>query len=471
MMVNGKIQTTIMVVDDQDDITWSLSQALSDREINTTVITASSGEEALDNLLGETIHLLITDITMLEVDDLDLFLEIKKKYPAISVIVMTAFPSAEFKKEAVLGENLFFVEKPFDMNKLKQQVIRILTDKASADISPMPGISITDIIQLKCLAGATTTLQINKGHQQGVIQFKDGEIIHAVCGKLEGEEAFHEILNFGKGIITTLPPQENVSHTISIPCMTMIRKSLEGAEAFGIMAAEKEEARKRVEEEETRKKAEEEEARKKAEEEEARNKAEEEEARKKAEEEEAGKKAEEEEARKKAEEEEARKKAEEEEARKKAEEEEARKKAEEEEARKKAEEEKRKPRIIHKALKDLISSLKKIEGYIAAGVLAPSGKLLAKNTVDRDLDLEIISSTFNRLFGQARKESKKIGFPPCRETIFDYSEKAVLMLCSSAEANIHFHLMAIMESCKQLEQVIVEMENFQNQIQKELSAL
>ena len=45
------------------------------------------------------------------------------------------------------------------------------------------------------------------------------------------------------------------------------------------------------------------------------------------------------------------------------------------------------------------------------------------------------------------------------------------MLCSGAEVNIHFHLMAIMESCKQLEPVVKEMEKFQAQVQKELSAL
>ncbi|MEN8142667.1 MAG: response regulator, partial [Thermodesulfobacteriota bacterium] len=259
MMVNSKPQTRIMVVDDQEDITWSLSQALSDKEVNATVATAASGEEALDKLSDETINLLITDIAMLEVNDQDLFIEIKKKYPAVSVIVMTAFPSASFKKEAVLGDNLFFVEKPFDINKLKKQVVRILTEKASVDIAAMAGISITDIIQLKCLAGATTTLQVNHSNRQGLIHFKNGEIIHAVCDQHEGEEAFYEVLAFGKGVITIVPFLEKVETTISRPCMTLVRENIGIRETAERRAAEKEEARKRTEEEEAaRKKAEEE---------------------------------------------------------------------------------------------------------------------------------------------------------------------------------------------------------------------
>ena len=83
----------ILVVDDQEDITWSLSQTLSEKEVNASVITAGNGQEALDKLSGETIHLLITDIMMLEVDGHDLFIEIKKKYPAVAVIVMTTLPT------------------------------------------------------------------------------------------------------------------------------------------------------------------------------------------------------------------------------------------------------------------------------------------------------------------------------------------------------------------------------------------
>ncbi|MCK4838943.1 MAG: response regulator [Desulfobulbaceae bacterium] len=453
-MVKNKPQANILVVDDQEDITWSLSQALSDDE-NVSVITAANGKEALDKLSGATINLLISDIMMLDVGDQDLFIEVKKKYPAVTVIVMTAMPSASFKKESVLGENLFFVEKPFDINKLKQQIVRILSEKSPADHS-LSGIYLTDIIQLKCLAGATTTLQTNKGNQQGTIYFKDGEIIHAVCGQQEGEKAFFEVLAFGRGIINTTPLPETITTTIARPGMTLVREGINRIKTAEQKAAEEELARKRAAEDEAAKKkaAEQEAARKKAAEEEA--------AKKKAAEEEAARK-------KAAEEEVARKKAAEV-ARKKAEEEAAsKKKAAEEKAA--AKKEKRKSQIIHTGLKDLISGLSKIDGYIAAAVLAPSGKLVTHNSIDQNIALDILGTTFNTLFRQARKTSKKIGFDPCRETVFSYAEKAVIMRCSGGEANIHFHLMAIMKSCRALDLVGAEMDDFHSRVLKKLSTI
>ncbi|MEN8136642.1 MAG: response regulator, partial [Thermodesulfobacteriota bacterium] len=261
-MLNSKPHANILVVDDQEDITWSLSQALSDQELNVSVNTAAHGKEALEKLSDETINLLITDIMMLEVGDQDLFIEAKKKYPAVAVIVMTTLPSSSFKKEAVLGENLFFVEKPFDINKLKQQIVKILDEKPPANLS-LTGIHLTDIIQLKCLAGATTALQIYKGNQQGTIYFREGELIHATCEQLEGEEAFLELLALGKGIITTMPLPETVATTLSRPCMTLVREGLDKIKTSEQRAAEEEQARKRAAEEKAaREKAAEEEARK-----------------------------------------------------------------------------------------------------------------------------------------------------------------------------------------------------------------
>ncbi|MBU0479899.1 MAG: response regulator [Proteobacteria bacterium] len=494
-MVNNMPRKNILVVDEQEDITWSLAQALSDKEIAAKVLTAADGREALDKLSGETIHLLIMDITMLESAGQDLFIEVKKKFPAVAVIVMTTLPVASHKKEGALGENLFYVEKPFDINHLKQLVIRIFARKTTVDLS-QAGINLTDIIQLKCMAGSTTTLQINKRNQQGAVYFKDGEVIHATCEQMVGEEALFAILDFGKGVITAGALPKDVSATISRPGITLVkeffaqvetsRQKAARQEAARKKAAAEEAARRKVEaEEEARRKAEEEEAARKkaAAEEEARKKAEEEDAaRKKAEEEAAARKKAEEEAaarRKAAEEEAARIKAEEEAeaARKKAaEEEEARKKIEEEEAaRKRAEEaanyEKRKNQTIHAGLKDLLTGLSNIQEFVAAGVLSPTGQLLTHTSTDQNLDLEMLAENFNKLFRKIRKTSTKISFEKLKETLFTFEGRSVIIRRSAPTEEIRFHLMVIMESSLNLDLVDRVMDDFQSRVQKKISQL
>ena len=43
-------------------------------------------------------------------------------------------------------------------------------------------------------------MQIRAGNRNGIIYFRDGEIIHAETGDLGGEEAFYEILSWEIGI-------------------------------------------------------------------------------------------------------------------------------------------------------------------------------------------------------------------------------------------------------------------------------
>ncbi|MBU0484535.1 MAG: response regulator [Proteobacteria bacterium] len=461
-MADNNPRHTILVVDDHEDITWSLSQVLSDKEVNASVITAGSGKEALDKLSDKTIHLLITDIMMLEVDGQDLFIEIKKKYPAVAVIIMTTLPSASYKKEATLGEKLFFVEKPFDINKLKELVLKVFTLQPPSDLTRI-GVNLADVVQLKCMANATTALQINKTNQEGTLYFQDGRLIHATCGNQEGEEAFFAILSSGKCVITTSLFHEKIPTTISRPGITLVREHIARAEADK-KEAERELAARRMAAKlaaEQAKALAEQEAKKRAEEEEKARKKAEEEAKKKAEEEEKARKRAEEEAK-------AQKKREEAEAaRKKKEAEDAAKKKLEEAARRK----KRKTQIINDGLKDLITGLAGIEDYIAAGIMAANGKMLLHDSTDKTLEMEALGTIFNKLYLSVSKISNDVGFKACRETMFTYEERAVIMRRSNMGEIMYFHLMVIMDSNRNHDLVDQIMGNIQTQVQKKLSEL
>ncbi len=50
-----------------------------------------------------------------------------------------------------------------------------------------------------CLSTATITIRVSQGAQRGTIHIWDGEIVHAVCGQLTGEEAFYTILGWKSG--------------------------------------------------------------------------------------------------------------------------------------------------------------------------------------------------------------------------------------------------------------------------------
>lgn len=215
----------ILVVDDEEDILWSLKEFLVNKDLNAQVYTASSGEKALEKLSQERIDLVITDIKMPGMSGLDLLVEIKNRFPYISVIVMTAFPSSEFKREALLKGGMYFVEKPFDIKMLRGKVCEALQESGQFK-GMLTGISLGDVIQIKCMSGVTAALRVTEGERQGIIFFQKGEVIHALCDELDGEEAFYKIISFAHGHLDTVNIADLPERTIFKPYTAML---MEGA--------------------------------------------------------------------------------------------------------------------------------------------------------------------------------------------------------------------------------------------------
>src|SRR5260370_13973558 len=90
---------TILVVDDSA-VDRSRVEKLLVKE-GYQVQSAPGGREALEILKREPPDLVLTDMQMPEIDGLQLVQEIRSKYPAIPVILMTAHGSEEIAVEAL----------------------------------------------------------------------------------------------------------------------------------------------------------------------------------------------------------------------------------------------------------------------------------------------------------------------------------------------------------------------------------
>ncbi|MBU0675569.1 MAG: response regulator [Proteobacteria bacterium] len=214
----------ILIVDDEEDILWSLQQFLSNKDLDIDILTANSGEKALEVLANNRVELVITDIKMPGMSGLDLLTEIKNRYPHISVIVMTAFPSNEFKRDATLKGSLYFIEKPFDINILRNKISELLKKKNQFK-GTVSGISLADVIQIKCMSRVTAALRVIEDDRQGIIYFNDGQIVHALCDDLDGELAFYEIMSFSNGILDSIETMDIPEPTITMPYAALLMES------------------------------------------------------------------------------------------------------------------------------------------------------------------------------------------------------------------------------------------------------
>jgi two-component system cell cycle sensor histidine kinase/response regulator CckA len=113
---------TLLMVDDDPAILKFLSDLLAD---DLCVITADSGEQALEQSksFSGQIHLLLTDITMPNMNGIDLAARIAAQRPEIKVVLMSGFNG-----DILLpNQRWHYIPKPFRPSHLKTLVNSLLS--------------------------------------------------------------------------------------------------------------------------------------------------------------------------------------------------------------------------------------------------------------------------------------------------------------------------------------------------------
>jgi DNA-binding response OmpR family regulator len=188
----------VLIVDDEETLTWSMAKSLFKDRDKYEVLIANNGREAVRILERNKIDLVISDIRMPDINGLDLLVKVKKEHPQTKVIIMTAYGSSDVQKEASRRGSLFYIEKPFEISDIRKIIINLIGKKKGFQ-GKVFDVQLTDIIQMNCLGRLTTALVITKEREKGIIYFNEGEVIHAECGEVRGEEAFYRIMGWEEG--------------------------------------------------------------------------------------------------------------------------------------------------------------------------------------------------------------------------------------------------------------------------------
>ena len=229
----------ILIVDDEELFARNLTEYLNQIKERYEARCVYSGEDALKILGGSRYDLVITDIKMPGFSGLELLDKVRKKYPRIGAIVMTAYGLPEIEEEALNRASLYYIEKPFEMKQLEDVIALSLKRIEDFEVpkgfeGQLANFQLTDLIQLKCMSQVTNAITVVNGDQKGIIYFKKGQIIHSVCGSLEGEEALYTILGWRSGDITTesaVPERQTIDKDWSYLLIEGNRRSGESAKA------------------------------------------------------------------------------------------------------------------------------------------------------------------------------------------------------------------------------------------------
>ena len=117
----------VWIVDDDRSIRWVIEKALSREGI--AFNSFSSAQEALDALSGATPEVLVSDIRMPGRSGLELLQAVKQRYPAVPVIVMTAYSDLDSAVAAFQGGAYEYLPKPFDIDQAVGLIRRALEER------------------------------------------------------------------------------------------------------------------------------------------------------------------------------------------------------------------------------------------------------------------------------------------------------------------------------------------------------
>jgi len=106
---------TILVVDDEDLIRWSLSERL--RSEGCTVVEATDGKTALERA-SDDVDLALLDYRLPDTDGLTLLRHLKKGNPRLMAVLLTAYATAETAVEAREAGAFHLERKPFDLDEV-----------------------------------------------------------------------------------------------------------------------------------------------------------------------------------------------------------------------------------------------------------------------------------------------------------------------------------------------------------------
>ena len=111
---------TLLVVDDEPNIVFSLKETLSSPTLN--VISAGTAREGLDLVKQKRPDVVMLDVRLPDQSGLDAYDKIRQIDPRLPVIIMTAFARTETAIEAMRRGAYEYLVKPVDFKRLKEVV-------------------------------------------------------------------------------------------------------------------------------------------------------------------------------------------------------------------------------------------------------------------------------------------------------------------------------------------------------------
>lgn len=223
------MSTTILVVDDDAELRGAVERELTAHGFS--VRGASNVAEALARIEEAPPEVLLTDLRMSDQDGIDLLRQTRALAPTTRTVLMSAYATAKDHQTATEDGAVRVLCKPFTPDELLEAIQQAI-ESGTGFRGSVHGLSLVDLLQMFHYGRRSVRIDIG-APQRGRIHFRDGELVHAELGPLEGSEALQRLLASGVGALSTSPLIERERRTIDVPFSALLLDLLRQVDEAG----------------------------------------------------------------------------------------------------------------------------------------------------------------------------------------------------------------------------------------------
>jgi len=145
----------VFLVDDEPGIQRAVGRAVESSGMHISVF--SSGSDCLVALSQERCDVLITDIQIHGMDGISLLREVKRRFPWLPTIIITAYGDIPLAVAATKAGAAEFIEKPLDRQELLSAIHRAMETAAPPGLALREPLSDTELQVLHLILDGRTT--------------------------------------------------------------------------------------------------------------------------------------------------------------------------------------------------------------------------------------------------------------------------------------------------------------------------
>ena len=231
----SKPNTRILVLEPDEQLASAIVSSLQQAAPDALVEMTRSLEEAQQLVLGVRPELFVLDVDAAPDLGQDFLYDLRTSHPNARAIVLTGVHLPEQREQVAGLGAIHFLEKPlvqWDFIDLVERLLHPATDAAAEKFQgTLRDLQFTDIIQLKCMSGATAVVEFTgPSGEKARVFFEKGQVRHATAPGRRGMEAFNEIVRWKGGTISEVADAPSPPQTIEMDWQQLLMEAVRGAD-------------------------------------------------------------------------------------------------------------------------------------------------------------------------------------------------------------------------------------------------